>query len=199
MSGPDDVLFDPTPLLEGLVRHRVRFVVIGGFGANLLGSPSVTKDLDLCYARDDDNLERLARALHELHAYLRERGIPEDLPFDPDAATLRAGDHFTFVTDDGPLDLLGTPSGSQGFEQLHRGSVEREWRGLHLKVANVDDLIRMKLAAGRPKDLIEVEVLGALRDVMDEHAAAERTRRRQGRGPESDSTAGSSGAWPSGG
>jgi hypothetical protein len=31
-------------------------------------------------------------------------------------------------------------------------------------VASVDDLIRMKLAAGRDKDLVEVQILGALRE-----------------------------------
>jgi hypothetical protein len=53
--------------------------------------------------------------------------------------------------------------------------------GLTVLVASVDDLIRMKRAAGRPKDLIEVEVLGALRDEIDAQAAEERRRRRQAR------------------
>jgi predicted transcriptional regulator len=34
-------------------------------------------------------------------------------------------------------------------------------------VASIEDLIRMKRAAGRPKDLIEVEVLGALQAEID--------------------------------
>jgi hypothetical protein len=36
--------------------------------------------------------------------------------------------------------------------------------GRTILVACIDDLIRMKLAAARPKDLIEAEVLGALRE-----------------------------------
>ncbi len=47
--------------------------------------------------------------------------------------------------------------------------------GLTVLVASIDDLIRMKRAAGRPKDLIELEVLGALRDELDQ-AADERGR-----------------------
>jgi hypothetical protein len=38
---------------------------------------------------------------------------------------------------------------------------------MRVRVASIDDLMRMKLAAGRPKDLIELEVLGALRDELD--------------------------------
>jgi predicted nucleotidyltransferase len=36
--------------------------------------------------------------------------------------------------------------------------------GITVLVASIDDLIRMKRAAGRAKDLIEVEVLAAVRD-----------------------------------
>jgi hypothetical protein len=49
-----------------------------------------------------------------------------------------------------------------------------------VKVATIDDLIRMKRAAGRPKDLRVVEELGALRDEIDEQALASRRRNRRG-------------------
>jgi hypothetical protein len=42
-----------------------------------------------------------------------------------------------------------------------------ELDGLTVLVASIEDLIRMKRAAGRPKDLIEVEVLGALQAEID--------------------------------
>ena len=61
---------------EGLI-HRlraaeVRFVVIGGFAGTVLGSPRITIDLDIVYARDAGNLARLAGALKPL-------GRPKDL------------------------------------------------------------------------------------------------------------------------
>jgi hypothetical protein len=173
--------FAPLDAIEAFLARRVRFVVIGGFGAQLLGSSLITGDLDVCYSRDDDNLDRLAAALHDLHAVLR--GAPEGVPFLLDAETLKAGDHFTFSTDAGPLDILGHPSGIPGgYEQLERAADAIEIApGLTVKVASIDDLIRMKRAAGRPKDLIEVEVLGALRDEIDVQAAEERRRRRRAR------------------
>jgi hypothetical protein len=91
------------------------------------------------------------------------------------------GNSFTFITDAGSLDILGSPSGIPGgYEELDRGADKVLLTGgLEVKVASIDDLIRMKRAAGRPKDLIEVEVLGALRDEIDARAAEERKRRRK--------------------
>ena len=167
--------------LEALVAHRVRFVVIGGAAANLHGSTTVTQDTDVCYARDDENLERLASALRDLNARLR--GAPEDGPFILDAKSLRMGDAFTFETEAGALDILATPSGAPGgYEELARSADEMDIGGFTVRVASIDDLIRMKRAAGRPRDLAMVEELGALRDEVDRRAAEARRRKRSNRG-----------------
>jgi len=154
--------FDPLRALRTLTRRRVRFVVIGGIAGRLHGSSAVTNDLDICYARDPENLERLAAALVEMDARLRD--TPEDLPFKPDAKTLKAGANFTFTTSAGGLDCMASPAGSRGFDELDATAVEMDLGGLVIRVAAIEDLIRLKRAAGRPKDLIEVEVLGALEE-----------------------------------
>jgi hypothetical protein len=175
----NELRYDFLDAIETLLKHRVRFVVIGGIAARLRGSTSITEDVDVCYARDDENHKRVVLALKELHARLR--GAPEDVPFLLDTKTLRMGNSFTFITDAGSLDILGNPSGIPGgYEELDRGADKISLTGgLEVKVASIDDLIRMKRAAGRPKDLIEVEVLGALRDEIDARAAEERKRRRK--------------------
>jgi hypothetical protein len=169
--------FAPLDALEALVGHRVRFVVIGGFAAQLLGSSLLTGDLDICYSRDDENLVGLSKALRALGARLR--GAPKGVSFVLDSKTLRAGDRFTFETAAGALDCLGAPAGIPGgYEELERAAEELEIDGYRVKVASIDDLIRMKRAAGRPKDLRVVEELGALRDEIDEQALASRRRDR---------------------
>jgi hypothetical protein len=154
--------FDPLGALRVLLAHDVRFIVIGGVAGAAHGSPLVTQDLDVCYDRSPDNLERLATALQQLHARLR--GVEDEVPFILDAKTLKAGDHFTFITDAGDLDILGTPAGSAGYDDLASEAQETELDGLRVKVASLDDLMAMKRAAGRPKDLTALEILGALRD-----------------------------------
>lgn len=157
--------FDPERLLGALLRHRVRFVVIGGIAGRLLGSPTLTNDLDVCYARDSKNLRALSAALLELRARLR--GAPEDLPFRPDPPTLAAGDHFTLSTSAGNLDCIGTPAGSTGFHDLIAAAASLPVGALSVPVVAIEDLIRMKQASARPKDRIELEILAALKEEIE--------------------------------
>ncbi|MGQ0742804.1 MAG: hypothetical protein ACT4OS_00395 [Acidimicrobiales bacterium] len=158
--------FDPLEVLRTLSAHQVRFVLIGGLAGRIWGSPSVTADLDACYDRRQDNLVRLAAALNELGARLRVSRADDDaeLPFILDADTLRRGCNFTFRTRAGAVDVLGLPAGTTGFDMLDANAIEQDLGGVRVKVSSLDDLITMKRAAGRRKDLIEVEVLAAVKE-----------------------------------
>ena len=157
--------FQPEAVIRLLGRHEVRYILIGGLAAVTHGAPIVTQDIDLCYARDAENLARLAAALQDVHAYLR--GADAGLPFRLDARTLAKGDAFTFTTDLGWIDILATPAGTAGYEDLARTAQAFNLFGHRVLIAAVDDLIRMKRAAGRPKDLLAIEELGALREELD--------------------------------
>lgn len=158
--------FDAAAIVRVLREHKVEFVVIGGIAGQLWGSPTITQDLDICHAREKANLERLAAALRELKAKLR--GVEEEVPFLLDARTLFNGDSFTFVTAFGALDCLATPSGTNGYVDLKQAAEARPvGGGRKVWVSSIDDLIRMKRAASRRKDLLDLEHLGALRDERD--------------------------------
>lgn len=92
-------------LLNVLSDAKVSFVVVGGYAATLQGSTYLTQDLDICYERTSENLQRLAGALAPLHPRLR--GAPDGMPFVLDQHTLKQGMNFTLETDAGDLDLLG--------------------------------------------------------------------------------------------
>ena len=164
----DDIVFEPLALLEALGRHGVRFVVIGGLAGNIHGSTTVTLDLDICYARDDENVKALAATLAELDVTLR--GADPGLPFRADARAIRNGLNFTFSTRHGSFDCLGDPGGSLTFDLLEPNAERVDLDGVEVLVSSLDDLIRMKRSAGRRKDLIEVENLSALREVKEEAA-----------------------------
>lgn len=154
--------FRPTDMLLALVDGGARFVLIGGLAASMRGSPVITGDLDICYARDPENLERLASVLRGLGATLR--GVDDDVPFQLDARTLAAGDSFTFNTAHGALDCLGTPAGTAGFDDLDADATSEEVGATTIRVCSLDALERMKRASGRPKDLVALEWIRATRE-----------------------------------
>jgi hypothetical protein len=157
-SWPD---FRPTDLIGALARAAVDFVVIGGVAVVVQASPRFTRDLDISYATDAANLERLGALLVSLDAKLRR--VDEDLPFVPDARTLRRTPMLTLSTRNGDLDLHVDPPGAPGYAALRRHADVIDLDGESVRVASLEDLIAMKRAAGRPQDLIDVESLEVAR------------------------------------
>ncbi len=149
-----------------LARHGVEFIVVGGQAEALMGGARVTYDVDLCYRRTPENLERLAAALGTLHLTLR--GAPPALKFRLDAQALALGLNYTFLVDDEyPLDLLGYLEPVGAYEDL-LPRVETVSIGGHpIRVIGLDDLIRIKQYLGRPKDresLLQLQAIKRLRD-----------------------------------
>jgi len=147
-------------LLAALSRERVEFILVGGWAAVVHGSAHITQDVDVCYSRSPENLERLCRAVLPLKPALR--GAPRDLPFRLDPPTLKAGLNFTLETELGALDLLGELSPLGGYDQVLPHSSAVPLFGLSVRVLSLSALIRAKRAAGRPKDLLMVPELEAL-------------------------------------
>jgi hypothetical protein len=110
-----------TPSRSCGLSSRRTFVVIGGVAAGAHGSGVGTIDLDVAYARERQNLERLAELLRSLGARLR--GAPVGVPFQLDADGLEAGGDFTFTTKLGistSLRIRGEPRNMRICEQQPR-------------------------------------------------------------------------------
>lgn len=154
-------------VIQHLCDAGVDFVVIGGWAAIFHGSAHVTNDLDICYARDKENLRKLADALAPYHP--RPRGFPHGLPFVWDTGTLANGTMFTLTTDLGIIDLLAEVAGIGSYAEAQAASVEVEAFGRRLRALDLPALIRAKKAAGRPKDLLILpELEGLLEASKDE-------------------------------
>jgi predicted nucleotidyltransferase len=147
-------------LLRRLADAGVEFVIVGGLAVIAHGHPRATLDLDVCYARTPENLRRLAAALSPIHPRLR--GAPAELPFLWDERTLRNGLNFTLVTDEGDLDLLGEVTGLGGYGEIVLQADEVELHGARVRILSLEDLMRAKAAAGRAKDLVDLEALRAI-------------------------------------
>jgi hypothetical protein len=159
-------LIDFEQALTVLANAQVGFVIVGGLAVTIHGSSYVTFDLDFCYARDHENLSRLAQALSPYHPRLR--GAPEGLPFRFDEDTLRGGLNFTLATDLGDIDLMGEVAGVGDFAAALAASERVELFGATFDVLTLNALIASKRAAGRPKDLMVLPELEALREATEE-------------------------------
>jgi predicted nucleotidyltransferase len=149
-------------LLTTLAEGGVDFILVGGLAANAHGAIRLTRDIDIVYDRSPANLKRLAEALRPLAPYLR--GAPPGLPFRLDEPTLASGLNFTLTTKQGDLDLLGEVAGGGTYQELLPGSRALDIFGRPVRCVDLETLIRLKRAAGRPKDFEALAELEALRD-----------------------------------
>ena len=144
------------------------FIIVGGAAATAHGSSRLTEDLDLVYRRTPDNILRLVESLAPFDPYLR--GAPRGLPFKWDMQTVSSGLNFTLTTTLGPVDLLGEIAGGGQFENLAADTLEIEVFGVRVMCLELETLIRVKRAAGRPKDL---EAIAELEAILEERQKGE--------------------------
>lgn len=150
-------------LLRLLTDNQVEFIIVGGAAATAHGSSRLTVDLDVVYGRSNENISRLVEALRPVQPYLR--GAPPGLPFNLNIETVRMGLNFTLTTKLGSLDLLGEIIGGGGYEELFSETIKVEVAGVECLCLNLERLIQVKRAAGRPKDL---EVIAELQQILAE-------------------------------
>ena len=149
-------------LLPTLIGAGVEFIIVGGVASILHGSARATYDVDLVYSRNEQNIQRLASVLAPFDPYLRN--APVGLPFVWDTKTIRHGLNFTLTTI-GDVDLFGEVAGGDTYSDLLPHSFEVKAFGVRFKCLDLPTLIRIKEAAGRPKDR---EAIAELRILLEE-------------------------------
>ena len=155
-------------LIPLLVQAQVEFIIIGGVAARVHGSARLTEDLDIAYRRIPENIQRIVQALAPYDPYVR--GAPRGLPFQWDERTIHNGLNFTLTTTLGSIDLLGEVTGGGTYDHLLPHSVIREFYGQQCWCLDVETLIRVKRAAGRPKDF---EAIAELEAILEERQLSE--------------------------
>lgn len=153
-------MIDIETALRVLAQGEVEFIVVGGVAARAHGSARLTNDLDVLYRRTPQNVERLVATLSSHSPYLR--GAPPGLPFRLDTETVHRGLNFTLTTTFGDLDLLGEITGGGGYDALLDDSTPIQAFGVEVRCLDLERLIQVKRAAGRPKDLEAIAELEAL-------------------------------------
>ena len=146
---------DAAAIVEVMIHHGVKFVVIGAFAAIAQRAPvPATRDIDFTPESSTDNLDRLSSALDELGARIRTDAAEEGLPFKHNGRSLGAATTWNLMCPFGEFDITFEPSGiAGGYDELVLNAHKVRVEGVELLVADLTDVIRSKEAAGRPKDL----------------------------------------------
>ncbi|HEX2016760.1 MAG TPA: nucleotidyl transferase AbiEii/AbiGii toxin family protein [Solirubrobacteraceae bacterium] len=149
-------------LLRALAEHDAEFVIIGGFCLSAHGVIRATKDIDIVPDPARENLRHLARALSHLdaEAMFADDFSPEELGIRLDEEGLYLGGNWVLRTRLGRLDIMQAVEGVKDYADLRSRAIEVEVpQAGRFLFAGADDLIAMKLAAGRPQDKIDVTSL----------------------------------------
>ncbi len=154
---------DLVELLSRLSDFGVEFIIVGGVAAVVHGSSRLSQDLDIVYRRTPQSIDKLVSALTDLDPY--PRGAPPGLPFRWDTATLQRGLNFTLRTRLGDLDLFGEIAGGGRFEDLLPHTIQVRLFGREVRCLDLPTLVRVKRAAGRPRDF---EVIAELEEIWQE-------------------------------
>lgn len=150
-------------LLRRLSEAGVEFVVVGGLALNAWGVVRGTKDVDVVIATASDNIRRVAEVAVAAGGHVQRGEALLGTPFSI-AGALASGERVAIETDLGRLDIVQGLDGVPDFEALRSRAAEAEILGSTVWVCSRDDLKAMKRAAGRTRDLADIEDLDATGD-----------------------------------
>lgn len=136
-------------LLEILNKHDVRYLLVGGVAANFYGQPRFTQDIDFLVARDEKNAQQIIRSLEEFG--FGSLGL-SSVDFQKPNYVVQLGKPPHRV------DFLTGIDGVE-FESAWVNRQEGLVQNVKIPIISVDDLLKAKRAAGRLKDLSDIEVI----------------------------------------
>jgi len=151
--------FRPEEMFAALAQGGVDYVTVGGFALIAHGVVRATLDVDIIPEGSSENLVRLAGAIMALG------GVPHGEPGTKVSAELLARDaNMRFDTRVGQLDVLCSAAYRRMYADLRARSATETVDGVPLIVVSRNDLVRLKAASGRDRDLLDIGDLLALEE-----------------------------------
>ena len=133
-----------------LNKHDVEYVLVGGYAVAIRGYSRSTGDLDVYVNKTEKNYVKLRRAMAEFG--FPSMAIP-DSQFFSDLL-----DVFSFGRPPNAIDILTAMKGVLFEEAFSKATFEKV-DGIEIKVIHINHLLAAKKAAGRHKDLNDIENL----------------------------------------
>jgi hypothetical protein len=140
---------DLRELLKCFLTHDVRFLVIGGHAVSYHGYPRFTKDLDIWIERSDENASKIVLALKDFG--LDFEGLCKEM-FTDESRMTQMG------REPNRVDILHTIKGVE-FADCYPRSSRALIDGTLIPIIASLDLLKNKIATGRPQDLADAAQL----------------------------------------
>lgn len=150
MNGVDGMNADLSELLSLLRSHHVKFLVIGAHAVAFHHRPRMTQDVDLWVGPSSENATRLRNVLREFGADI---GVEGAVRF-----SSRERQMIRLGIPPNMIDILNF-AGTLPFDEVYRRRVEGTLNGETVFFPAKEDLIEMKLASGRPQDVVDARSL----------------------------------------
>lgn len=141
--------------IELLQKHKVEFLLVGGFAVALHGYPRYTDDLDVLVKREQENAERLLQAITEFGfgslGLEVQDFVKEDMIVQLGYPPLR-------------IDIITSISGIDDYKQLFENAISIEAENMQLNIISLDDLIKNKESTNRSIDRTDAQKLKKIRE-----------------------------------
>ena len=144
---PKQLPVDFKEFIQCLNKHRVKYLLVGGWAVGVYGNPRATKDIDFLITIDSGNITQLQKALHEFGA-----------PTVGGEVFKEKGNVFRMGSSPIQIDIINHADGISVDDCYTRREII-EVDGIYISVISRADLIINKRSSGRLRDLADVEYL----------------------------------------
>lgn len=156
---------DPDALFDALSNAGVDFIVVGGLAATVRGSERVTKDIDIVYHTEAQNLRKLCAVINAYEPRILVLGKPEGEPVKLTPERLKRHPLLQLSTKLGHVDLLSNIAGFKSYSAIKKASEPVTIDGRSIPMLTRDGVIKAKRALKRPKDIDDIKQLEAIAEL----------------------------------
>ena len=141
--------------IKCLTQNKVEYLLVGGYAVVLHGYPRYTGDMDIWVNKTEDNYGQILKAFQAFGMPVFDMTLPNFLS--------NKNDVYTFGKTPYSIEILTNLKGLD-FNEAYKNHDEKEMKGLSVKMLNITDLFTSKQAAGRMKDLADIEELKKIKN-----------------------------------
>jgi len=158
-------------VLQALTTDGVEFIIVGGVAARLHGSTRLTHDLDIVPKLDETAWKQLIDSIWNLNTRPRIPETKEDIKNIDNVRRWIVEKNMlalSFRSSSGHVEIDLLVSESDNFEQLKSRAEQITVGSSVYFVASIDDLIAMKQKAGRPQDILDIDILERIKQQYED-------------------------------